>query len=274
MESEPYRRLERENLVRLMNLFVTEVLASGRFDLNLGTYRMEERLANSPESVPDSHLRAYRICRRSAMIIWTKELIQAIALLLGTRTRYSKGSWSKDRPLWAQILQEDWDQIRQMVPVIRDHKIWAERVNPEVVSAIALTRQKDWEQILLKGRLPGCPDSFSLHSTRTLFLKPHNLDALLPFDNIGNLVKPRTARVPFSNKRRSREPNEPCSRRSSGALPTRRFVHRELTAWEGGTFTDPKTCALHQQVACVELLRTFRTCPSQEANDLQYENPP
>ena len=30
MESEPYRRLERENLVRLMNLFVTEVLASGQ----------------------------------------------------------------------------------------------------------------------------------------------------------------------------------------------------------------------------------------------------
>ena len=121
---------------------------------------MEERLANSPESVPDSHLRAYRICRRSAMIIWTKELIQAIALLLGTRTRYSKGSWSKDRPLWAQILQEDWDQIRHMVRVIRDHKIWAERVNPEVVSAIGLTRQKDWEQILLKGRLPGRQEQF------------------------------------------------------------------------------------------------------------------
>ena len=159
-ETEQFRRLERENLVRLMNLFVTEVLANQRFELNLGTYRMEERLANSPETVPDSHLRAYRICRRSAMIIWTKELIQAIALLLGTRTRYSRGSWSKDRTLWAQILQEDWNQIRKMIRVIRDHKIWAERTNPEVVSAIALTRQKDWEQILLKGKLPGRQEQF------------------------------------------------------------------------------------------------------------------
>lgn len=160
IESEPFRRLERENLVRLMNLFVAEVLANGRFDLTIGTYRMEERLANTPDAIPDSHLRAYRICRRSAMIIWIKELTQAIALLLGTRTRYTHGSWSKDRPLWAQMLQEDWDRIRKMIRVVRDHKIWAERTNPEVVSAIALTRQKDWEQILLKGKLPGRQEQF------------------------------------------------------------------------------------------------------------------
>ena len=160
VETEPFRRLERENLIRVMNIFVAEVLANGRFDLALGTFRMEERLANSPESVPDSHLRAYRICRRSAMIIWTKELVQAMALLLGTRTRYTRGGWSKDRPLWAQVLQEDWDCIRKMVRAVRDHKIWAERTNPEIVSAIALTRQKDWEQILLKGKLPGRQEQF------------------------------------------------------------------------------------------------------------------
>ena len=159
-ETEPFRRLERENLVRLMNIFVAEVLDNGRFDLTLGTFRMEERLANSPETVPDSHLRAYRLCRRSPMIIWTKELVQAMALLLGTRMRYTRGSWSKDRPLWTQILQDDWDCIRKMVRAVRDHKIWAERTNPEVVSAIALTRQKDWEQILLKGKLPGRQEQF------------------------------------------------------------------------------------------------------------------
>jgi hypothetical protein len=53
------------------------------------------------------------------------------------------------------MLQEDWDQIRKMIRVVRDHKIWGERTSPEIVSAIALTRQKDWEEILLKGRLPG-----------------------------------------------------------------------------------------------------------------------
>lgn len=157
-QTETYRRLERENLVRLMNLFVEEVLANGRWDFQLGTYRMEERLANNPETVPDTHLRAYRMCRRSAMIIWTKELTQAIALLLSTKTRYSNSHWSKDRPLWAEMLQDDWDHIRKMIKAIRDHKVWAERTNSEVVSAVASTRQKDWEQILLNGKLPGRQD--------------------------------------------------------------------------------------------------------------------
>ncbi len=159
-ESEPFRRLERENLVRLMNLFVEEVLANGRFDLGLGIYRIEERLTNSPESVPDAHLRAYRICRRSAMVIWTKELIRAIALLLNTKVRYRQGAWSQERPLWVEVLQDDWDQVRKMIRVVRDHKIWAERVNQEIVSAVATTRQKDWAEILLKGRLPGRQEQF------------------------------------------------------------------------------------------------------------------
>jgi hypothetical protein len=141
-------------------MFVEEVLADGRFDVRLGTFRIEERLASSPETVPDSHLRAYRICRRAAMVIWTKELVQAIALLLGTRTRYVRGGWGKDRPFWAKTLEEDWQCIRKMIRAVRDHKIWAERMNPEVVSAVASTRQKDWEQILLRGRLPGRQEPF------------------------------------------------------------------------------------------------------------------
>ncbi len=159
-ETEVFRLLERENLIRLMNLFVEEVLANGRFDVRLGTVRIEERLASSPETVPDSHLRAYRICRRAAMVIWIKELVQAIALLLGTRSRYVRGSWGKDRPFWVKTLNEDWECIRKMIRAVRDHKIWAERMNPEVVPALASTRQKDWQQILLQGKLPGRQERF------------------------------------------------------------------------------------------------------------------
>ena len=159
-ETDQFRRLERENLIRLMNLFVEETLANGRFDMTIGTFRMEDRLANNPETVPDSHLRAYRICRRAAMIIWTKELAQAITLLLNAKSRYKRGDWATDRPMWVEILSEDWEQIRRMVRVVRDHKLWAERANPEVVSGIASTRQKDWEQILLEGRLPGRQEQF------------------------------------------------------------------------------------------------------------------
>jgi len=154
-QTERFRQLEKENLIRLMNLFVDEVLANGRFDLDLGIRRMEERLANDPQSIPDSHLRAYRMCRKAAMVIWTKELNRAIQLLLGTKTRYSVASWGEKRPLWAQILDEDWQQIRRMIRAIREHKVWGERTNPDIIAAVSSTRQKDWSDILLRGTLPG-----------------------------------------------------------------------------------------------------------------------
>jgi len=154
-QTERYRQLEKENLIRLMNLFVEEVLANGRFDLNLGIRRMEERLANDPQSVPDSHLRAYRLCRKAAMVIWSKEFKRAIQLLLGTKTRYAVASWGEKRPLWAEMLEEDWQQIRRMIRAIREHKIWGERTNPDIVAAISSTRQRDWGDILIKGMLPG-----------------------------------------------------------------------------------------------------------------------
>lgn len=154
-QTERFRTLERENLIRLMNLFVDEVLADGRFDVNLGIRRIEERLANDPQSIPDSHLRAYRLCRKPPMVVWAKELKRAIQLLLGTKTRYSVASWGEKRPLWAEIHDEDWQQIRKMIRAVREHKIWGERTNPDVLAAIYATRQMDWSDILLKGTLPG-----------------------------------------------------------------------------------------------------------------------
>jgi HNH endonuclease len=150
-----YRQLERENLIRLLNIFVEEVLANGRFDFNIGVRRIEEKLENAPQSIPDAHLRAYRICRKAAMIVWCGELKGAIRLLLGARTRYKMPHWSERRPLWAQMLDDDWRQVRKMIQAIRDHKVWGENVNLDIVKAIASTKQKEWKDILLKGTLPG-----------------------------------------------------------------------------------------------------------------------
>jgi hypothetical protein len=154
-ESERFRLVERENLVRLLNLFVDEVLDHGRFNFHIGIYKIEERLTNDPNSVPDSHLRAYRLCRKPAMAIWARELREAIQTLLTTRGRYHVASWAKDRPLWAEMQPEDWDVIREMVRALRDHKVWGEVTNREIVAAFASTKQRDWEDILLKGTLPG-----------------------------------------------------------------------------------------------------------------------
>jgi 5-methylcytosine-specific restriction endonuclease McrA len=154
-QTERFRRLEKENLIRLLSIIVEELFANGRFDLRLGIFRMEERLAIDPNSIPDSHLRAYRVSRRAPMMIWTTELKRAIQTLLNAKMRYKVGAWSDRRPLWVEMLDEDWLQVRKMVQAVREHKIWAERTNADIVAAIASTRQKDWADILLKGTLPG-----------------------------------------------------------------------------------------------------------------------
>lgn len=57
--------------------------------------------------------------------------------------------------MWAEIQKEDWESIRKMLRAVAQHKIWTVRVGSEALPALASTRQGDWQELLLKGRLPG-----------------------------------------------------------------------------------------------------------------------
>jgi len=41
-----------------------------------------------------------------------------------------------------------------MFVIVRDHHIWIEKHDKTMMLAIGSTKQKDWKQILLEGRLP------------------------------------------------------------------------------------------------------------------------
>jgi hypothetical protein len=152
-ESQEYRKLERENLSRLMTMFAEEVL-DNRFEMKTGIAKIEQRLEHSPGSISGNHLAAYRICRAAPMIVWTGQLQKAIVLMLRSHPGYFKNDWGEERPLWIRIPEDKWSRIRKMIKVVRDHQIWMERNNQEIVSAISSTKQKDWKEILLDGRLP------------------------------------------------------------------------------------------------------------------------
>jgi hypothetical protein len=152
-DSQTYRKLERQNLSRLMTVFVEEVL-DGRFEVSTGIFKIEQKLAENPNAIANNHLAAYRICRAAPMIVWTGELQKAIVLLLKSHPTYFRNEWADERPLWIEIPEDKWANIRKMIRVVRDHQIWSERNNPEIISAIASTKQRDWKEILLDGRLP------------------------------------------------------------------------------------------------------------------------
>lgn len=153
-DSEALRAQESTNLSKLMGIFTDEILV-GKFDFSLEASKIEEAVSKSPQSIPNDHLAAYRICRAPAMTVWMGELRLAVVRLLQTRAKYQKHEWGKDRPLWAKIEAPEWDVIRRMFQVVWQHSIWIEKKTPQILQAISSTRQKDWKEMLLDGKLPG-----------------------------------------------------------------------------------------------------------------------
>lgn len=152
--SQKYRELELKNLKKLMEIYVEEVL-DGKFDLDKDIYKLEKRLLDDPDSIHGDHLIAYRLCRSAAMVIWIGELKKAISRLLKSRDKYHKMAWSEKRVLWAEIGEQEWKIIRNMIKVIKMHQIWKQKENRDVLSSLGTTRQMDWKEILFDGRLPG-----------------------------------------------------------------------------------------------------------------------
>lgn len=148
-----------QNLRKVLDIFVGEAL-SGKFDLGRGIYKIEESLLDDPDSIHNDHLVAYRLCRQAAMVVWTGELKKAISRLLKTKDKYYRSDWAEKRVLWAEIDDQEWDAIRKMIRVIRQHHIWIEKGNREVLFSLGSTRQGDWKEMLLDGRLPGREESF------------------------------------------------------------------------------------------------------------------
>lgn len=155
-ETQRHREMERTNLVGIMNIFTEEVL-EGKFNLTKGVYRLEQKVWEDPDSISDDHLRAYRMCKKAALIPLVGQLRAAVGLLVGTRYRYHE--WAQERPLWIEFNEDDWKMIRKFVRVAAQHKVWIEKRNQDILRALESTRQKDWTQILVEGKLPGRTDS-------------------------------------------------------------------------------------------------------------------
>jgi hypothetical protein len=152
--SEKYRKIERQNISKLMSIFVEEILEN-RFNPDIGIFKMEQKISDNPESVPNNHLAAYRICRAAPMVIWMDQLQKAVVLLLSGNPGYTNDEWADERPLWIDIPVQQWDRIRKMFKFVREHQVWIEKSNKEILDSISATRQSDWKEILTNGRLPG-----------------------------------------------------------------------------------------------------------------------
>lgn len=156
----PYvRDIEARNLVRLMNLFAEKVL-KGKFDMNIGVYKLEDRIKKGDLTISDDHLAAYRLFRPAAFIVWSEFLKEAIAIYLimnkkiTNEMKKERKKGKGTRVLWVPFEASDWEAVEKIIGRLIRHKIWKDK-GPVITNAFGQTRPEYFRKLLEKGEIEG-----------------------------------------------------------------------------------------------------------------------
>src|ERR1041384_1922315 len=144
-EGENPRELEKEQILRLMNI-IAEELFIGKFDSDIGTYRIENRIQVG-ESLPLDHIRAFRMSKEEILYNWLRYIHQIIKnyfIMQGTPIQEEKlFQYHFPVPLW--------ERIRTFIRNLSNLPVW---VNKELSSTVFGGKQnyEYWQGIFEKGK--------------------------------------------------------------------------------------------------------------------------
>jgi len=144
------RFVERDNLVKLMNVIAEKVLID-KFDEKIGAHKLEEGIRKGSK-VPDEHVKAYRIFRPKVFEVWCEVLSEAIKAFLKLKWKISEGYAKEGKILWCKIDDEEWKQIEKMVLRITEHKLW-ETKDPTIIDAIETTKKDVAQKLVTEGKI-------------------------------------------------------------------------------------------------------------------------
>ncbi|MEM2153791.1 MAG: HNH endonuclease signature motif containing protein [Nitrososphaeria archaeon] len=144
------RQLEKEQLIKLMNIFAEEILI-GKYDFDIGSAKIEEKL-RSGEDIPDNHLRAIRLTREEVLynvLRYVRECINLYFLIeLGTPI--------EDREfLQHKIPEKIWGNVRKVIHYISSLPIWINK-DKGISSSVFGGKQsyEYWKHIFEYGKTP------------------------------------------------------------------------------------------------------------------------
>lgn len=146
-EGENPRVLEKEQITDLMNLIAEEIFIN-KFDLELGTYRIENKIQQG-EEVPLPHLRGVRMSKEEIMYNWLRYVSQII------KNYYiMQGKPIQEDKLFQYKFPEPlWQKIRTFMKNLCGLPLWANR---EMSSTIFGGKQNYayWQTIFESGKAP------------------------------------------------------------------------------------------------------------------------
>jgi hypothetical protein len=143
------RQLEKEQLIKLMNIFAEEVLI-GKYDADIGSAKIEEKLRKG-ENIPDNHLRAVRLTKEEVLyniLRYVRDCIKRYFLFMGKSI--------EDEELFQQKFPDQlWGHIRKVIQNIAALPLWVNK-DPNISSAVFVKRSHDyWKHIFETGKDPG-----------------------------------------------------------------------------------------------------------------------
>jgi hypothetical protein len=134
-----------------MNIFAEETL-EGKFDKNIGIFKLEERIRKGEAKISDAHFKAYRPYRPAAFLVWCGLFQEAVANYFLMNGRITKDKKEKNRILWINITEDEWDKIRRMCKKLIGHKIWIDR-GSKVSDAFGQTRPDFFKKFFEQGMI-------------------------------------------------------------------------------------------------------------------------
>jgi hypothetical protein len=141
---------ERDNVIRLMNMMAEKALI-GKFDLNKGAHKLEDRLSKG-EKIPEDHVKAYRIFRPKTFGIWCEVLSGAIKTYLKIKGRLSEKNSAEGKIFWCKIIEEDWQQVESMIDRVFNHKLW-ETKDKTMIEVIGTTKKDIAQSFITEGKI-------------------------------------------------------------------------------------------------------------------------
>ncbi|MCM8811297.1 MAG: HNH endonuclease [Candidatus Omnitrophica bacterium] len=141
------RVLEKEQIVRLMNIIADEIYI-GKFDPDLGAHQIEKRLQKG-EDIPEEHLRAVRMSKEEVLYNW----LDIVAKIIKRSFLLDGKPFDENRLFQYKFREPLWDSIRKVVKNIARLSIWK---NKELSAIVFGGRQNYdyWRTIFETGKTP------------------------------------------------------------------------------------------------------------------------
>jgi len=143
------RQLEKEQLIRLLNIIADELFV-GRFDLSVGTYRIERRIVqNEDADITDEHLRAFRLSREEILFNWLVFVEREIRHHFLTQ----RLGYTEDALFQVRFPEGLWESLTLLVRNLGKMPLW---INRALSATVFGTKQNRtfWEVVFTTGQSP------------------------------------------------------------------------------------------------------------------------